>query len=30
LLGVTPATAEMVILTPHPGGFRLAGRLRVQ
>jgi phosphohistidine phosphatase SixA len=30
LLGVTPDTAEMVILTPHPGGFHLAGRLRVQ
>lgn len=29
LLGVTPATAEMVILTPQPGGFRLVGRLRV-
>jgi phosphohistidine phosphatase SixA len=29
LLGVTPATAEMVILTQQPGGFRLAGRLRV-
>lgn len=30
LLGVTPATTEMVILTPQPGGFRLAGRLRVR
>jgi broad specificity phosphatase PhoE len=30
LLGVTPAMTEMVILTPQPGGFRLAGRLRVR
>ncbi|EYC51608.1 phosphoglycerate mutase [Hylemonella gracilis str. Niagara R] len=30
LLGLSPATAEMVILTPEPGGFRLAGRLLVR
>lgn len=27
LTGVSPATAEMVILTPQAGGFRVAGRL---
>lgn len=27
LTGVSPATGEMVILTPQPGGFRVAGRL---
>ena len=31
LTGVSPATAEMVILTPQPGGaFKLAGRLAVR
>jgi phosphohistidine phosphatase SixA len=30
LTGVSPGTAEMVILTPHPGGFRVAGRLAVR
>ena len=30
LTGVSPATAEMVVLTPQAGGgFRVAGRLRV-
>jgi phosphohistidine phosphatase SixA len=27
LTGVSPGTAEMVILTPGPGGFKVAGRL---
>ncbi|RYF16437.1 MAG: histidine phosphatase family protein [Comamonadaceae bacterium] len=27
LTGVSPATAEMVVLTPQAGGFRVAGRL---
>jgi phosphohistidine phosphatase SixA len=27
LTGVSPGTAEMVILTPQPGGFKVAGRL---
>lgn len=27
LTGVSPATGEMVVLTPRPGGFRVAGRL---
>jgi phosphohistidine phosphatase SixA len=27
LTGVSPATSEMVVLTPRPGGFRVAGRL---
>lgn len=27
LTGVSPGTAEMVVLTPQPGGFRVAGRL---
>lgn len=29
LTGVSPGTSEMVILTPQPGGFRVAGRLGV-
>jgi broad specificity phosphatase PhoE len=29
LTGVSPATAEMVVLTPQPGGFKVAGRLKV-
>lgn len=29
LTGVSPGTAEMVILTPQPGGFKVAGRLPV-
>lgn len=29
LTGVSPATAEMVVLTPEGNGFRVAGRLRV-
>ena len=29
LAGVSPGTSEMVILTPQPGGFRVAGRLAV-
>lgn len=27
LTGISPATGEMVILTPQPSGFRVAGRL---
>lgn len=30
LTGVSPATSEMVILTPQPGGFRVAGSLVVR
>lgn len=30
LTDVSPATAEMVILTPYQGGFRFAGRLLVR
>lgn len=30
LTDVSPATAEMVVLTPSPGGFRYAGRLLVR
>jgi phosphohistidine phosphatase SixA len=30
LTGVSPGTAEMVILTPQPRGFRVAGRLAVR
>ncbi|MGV3570749.1 MAG: histidine phosphatase family protein [Ramlibacter sp.] len=30
LTGVSPGTSEMVILTPQPGGFRVAGRLAVR
>jgi phosphohistidine phosphatase SixA len=30
LTDVSPATAEMVVLTPHQGGFRFAGRLLVR
>lgn len=30
LLGVTPATSEMVILTPGPDGFSVAGRLSLR
>jgi phosphohistidine phosphatase SixA len=29
LTGVSPATAEMVVLTPQEGGFKVAGRLKV-
>jgi broad specificity phosphatase PhoE len=29
LTGVSPATGEMVVLAPRPGGFRVAGRLRL-
>ena len=29
LTGVSPGTAEMVVLTPQAGGFRVAGRLAV-
>ena len=30
LTDVSPQTAEMVVLTPHQGGFRFAGRLLVR
>lgn len=30
LTGVSPGTGEMVVLTPQPGGFRVAGRLSVR
>jgi broad specificity phosphatase PhoE len=30
LTDVSPATSEMVVLTPHQGGFRFAGRLVVR
>ena len=30
LTDVSPATAEMVVLTPYQGGFRVAGRLLVR
>lgn len=30
LTDVSPQTAEMVVLTPYPGGFRYAGRLLVR